>query len=339
MKSHHLFLLLLFFLASCTPSTPVPTVTPVPTTTSTLTPVPTITPTATPEPWVAIVDEYGLPEEMAKELGDQEFIVSETIYGMLLKDETGTVLFEQIRGEWRKAKHYEWVTAVENFEDAYIPPEEILDGSLHDWAMREVIPNVEYEDNRTDKTKFRVSSYGTLFFYGYPGKSIKGAAYLYTSFGELNYRVIVGVLEGEDGKDVPVVRVAGYYPDIDNPKNFNKAWNTMRIASIIFGSQDYFGEEEPIVEKSQKIIGENLTLADLKKYIPEKVAEWEGIDAPIGSMFALLDLLSPEQLAEFEPGEGGLVLALYMYQKGDPSFISYPGLILNTHAAIGKLYE
>ena len=60
MKSHHLFLLSIFFLASCSPSTPAPTATPVPT--STLTPIPTAT--STPEAWVAIVEEYGMPADL-----------------------------------------------------------------------------------------------------------------------------------------------------------------------------------------------------------------------------------------------------------------------------------
>ena len=94
MKPQKIFLLLVFFLASCTPSTPAPTATPAPT--STLTPIPTVTQTATstPEAWVAIVDAYGMPADLPADAyfsEDGEKILSadgEEIY-VLDKNEQG----------------------------------------------------------------------------------------------------------------------------------------------------------------------------------------------------------------------------------------------------------
>ena len=87
MKSHHLFLLLLFFLVSCAPSTPAPTATPAPTPTSTLKPIPTATlmPSPTPETWVAGVEDLGV--ELPSELF--EFIFSFAKFGISTLKITG----------------------------------------------------------------------------------------------------------------------------------------------------------------------------------------------------------------------------------------------------------
>ena len=335
MKPYLLFLSLFFLLVSCTPSTPLPTETPIPTATATLTPVPIITPTATPEPWVSIVDEYGLPEDMAKELGVKEVTVEETVYGMALKDDAGNVLFEQIRGEWKVAKNYEWVTSFENFQNSFIPPDEILNGNLYAWVMREVIPNVEYEDNRTDKTRIWSDS-NSKYLLGYPGRSIKGVAYLNTRVDGRDYRVIVNVYEDTEGEKWPVILVYEYSGDYF--ENINEFWEGMRLIPIIMSSTNAWGKEDPFVEESQKLLGENVIMNDLKELVPE---ELDGLpdNASFKLFYAALDLLTPDQLAEYNRGEGGIVFASYMFQNGDPSFMSQPGVIFHTFAAIGEIYE
>ena len=62
-------------------------------------------------------------------------------------------------------------------------------------------------------------------------------------------------------------------------------------------------------------MGEDIILEIFKEFIPEKVAQWEDEEVPIGSMFALLDLLTPEQLVTFQPGEGGMLLAVCKFKK------------------------
>jgi hypothetical protein len=77
----------------------VPTTTPVPNATSTLTPIPTITPTATstPDAWVAIANEYGIPQEQAKKLDGLDVVferITKYVDGVLVKDKgTGEDLF------------------------------------------------------------------------------------------------------------------------------------------------------------------------------------------------------------------------------------------------------
>lgn len=105
MKSHHLFLLLLFFLVSCAPSTPAPTATPAPTPTSTLKPIPTATlmPSPTPETWVAGVEDLGveLPSELFEFIKDQHPVLSAD-GEQILNAEIDEVLLEKKVGVWEK---------------------------------------------------------------------------------------------------------------------------------------------------------------------------------------------------------------------------------------------
>ena len=141
MKSHHLFLILVFFLASCTPSTPVPTATPLPTVTSTLTPIPTITPTATstPEAWVAIAEKYYMPEEMARQLEGMDVSVEEDLPNvvnsvLVVNEETNEhMFFRDEHGNWVETDRYERSNGIEDTIKIAVPEEDLIDGTYLAW--------------------------------------------------------------------------------------------------------------------------------------------------------------------------------------------------------------
>ena len=112
-------------------------------------------------------------------------------------------------------------------------------------------------------------------------------------------------------------------------------WEKMIVTPIVFGSVTHWQFDDPFVKKSQEVLGEELTKEDLREFIPEVIDPWGDLEAPIGSMFSFLDHLTPEQLATFSPGEGGLTLAFYMLSRGDPSFATVPGAVYHTFNASG----
>ena len=344
-KIFFVILLVTLILNACAPeltAIPVP-----PTATKTPRSAATQTPSPTPETWVSGMEAnigIELPTALFDAIKEQNPVLSAD-GSQILNAETSEVLLEKRDGVWQDIaqgvveKNYEWVTASEDFKDSYIPWEEVFDGSLSDWAEREVLPNVEYE-NHGDKVEHRStqrSGEPILYFVGYPGNSIKSAAYLYTTYEGREYKIMVGGLEGEGEEKKAFVRVSEYYGNDRN--RFDEYWNEMRITPFFLGSIDGWGDNHPFVAESHKLLSENLTPADLEKYIGETAAQWEGIDAPIFSMFSLLDYLTPEQLAEFEPGEGGPLLAIYMYTKGVPRFICFPGVIFYTEGARSELFD
>ena len=111
MKFHHLILFLLFYLAACAPSTSAPTARPVPT--STLTPIPTATQTAspTPEAWVAIAEEYGMPQDQAQKLEGLNISferITEHVDGVLVKENGVDVFFY--------SEKYDFLVACDKFD-------------------------------------------------------------------------------------------------------------------------------------------------------------------------------------------------------------------------------
>ena len=118
MKKTYLILIISLLIASCTPSTPMPTETPTPTATATatLTPTPTPTATATPEPWIALAEEYDMPEEIARQLSEMDVSFQENpspyVDGILVVDnETGadTFFYSEKYNFWVACDEFEGV--------------------------------------------------------------------------------------------------------------------------------------------------------------------------------------------------------------------------------------
>ena len=115
MSRYLLVFVLVMILVSCSSvqSSQLPTATPVPT--STLTPIPTATQTATstPEAWVAIAEEYGMPQEQAQKLEglDVSFErINKYVDGVLVTDkETGVDAFFY-------SEKYDFLVACDGFE-------------------------------------------------------------------------------------------------------------------------------------------------------------------------------------------------------------------------------
>ena len=196
MKFHHLFLMLLFFLASCTTSTPTPTATPVPT--STLTPIPTVTQSAspTPEAWVAVSEEYGMPVEMARQLEGMDVSfdkdVSPYVDGMLVVNNvTGEHLyyFDAEQTEiWVDVDRFEGTTDIENIKFT-ITEEELRSAEMTAWLYYKA-SKLEFDLEKINNVGMKYISANGVEWIGYEGKNnfgVDGSAPFERNPGALMY--------------------------------------------------------------------------------------------------------------------------------------------------------
>lgn len=316
MKKQSLFLFLVFFLAACAPSTPMPTETPIPTATSTLTPVPTSTPTATatPEPWVALAEEYDMPEEIARQLSEMDVSFEENpssyVEGILVvNNETGEDLFyyDAETGVWVSANRWQHITNAELLRENPISGEEILSDEFFAWLKyllsqtdSGVGPNVNLVPEITERGEMIElgTSKGNSYLINYPGLLNHGITYADLTASpnneERRYQVVVNGYEYK-GRKYPLILLSRYAPEYISAEVMTEAhqeFDSMQRSPVMKDSQDIWGENDPFVEKSFLVLGKD-----------------------------------------------GVKEAMDAFQHGNPSLVGKPGAVYLTFVSHGELFD
>jgi len=303
MKTQHFFLLVIFFIASCSPIISAPTV--VPTHTTTLPPIPTATQipsqTPLPETWVS-GPEANTGTELSKELFEsienQNPILSED-GDQILNADTGEVLLEMVEGEWEKAVKEYPQASLENYQECYVPVEDLFgDKAYFKWLEKTFHPELmlwfqEHEEVR--RTDWRVQpvtdslaaydiSYEVLKFSA-PGEppwfTVEGSTpwkrdvtFGYTVV-EGNTYVLYPVFYYQDNQIYTTVYAARIYNE-GQDERMNESYANMNQTATI-ASPDPFDQDVLAKRTWREQGGETAMQAKLDRFMEEDLSALDGL--------------------------------------------------------------